>query len=61
MRIRSHLLLLAAGAMPPVRDMQSVVDAVATMRPVIGPVSAAGASGPGVPVRVSVIRDGKVT
>jgi hypothetical protein len=47
--------------MPPVRDMQSVVDAVATMRPVIGPVSAAGASGPGVPVRVSVIRDGKVT
>ena len=49
------------AVLPPVRDMQSVVDAVATMRPVIGPVSAAGASGPGVPVRVPVVRDGKVT
>jgi len=48
------------STLPPVRDRQSVADAVATMQPVIGPVSAAGGSEPGVPVRVPVIRDGKV-
>jgi len=46
--------------LPPVRDMQSVVDAVAMKKPVIGPVSAAGASAAGVPVRVPVIRAGEV-
>jgi signal transduction histidine kinase/ActR/RegA family two-component response regulator len=46
--------------LPPVRDLKSVFDAVATRKPVIGPVSSAGESGPGVPIRVPVIRDGDV-
>src|SRR5689334_13886435 len=49
----------SAPPLAPILDLGSVVRAVQTVRPIVGSVGATGA-GPGIPIRIPVLRDGAV-